>query len=609
MTVEYSGLPAHEKYIFDQTLKTGNLNIFTNYYFRLPNSGTRWTPDDRLGNYRELFRYDVLFGLWKENGKPDSFIVPVDGYDYPINTLWQNEYSDPVFLYPHGYMLLDWSTPIISPATQIALAITGAGTGKTSIVAVAALTYCALYPAFRFQNGAPSTQQANQMIAEMQKWATGTPYEKFIKPSRSKELFLKSPYPKIVIGSPFNPKYESHFLCQTVGQDASSFLGAPQDWINLDEVQLMVGLLGMLPKFATRSRAQRDDGSQYWGKLSMLTNPGPNPELMLVWKRMKKLQRDPDCKVKIYLVRGIDSSINPYTSGKQMAYQNALMDETDRQRWHGGLETVETTNQIISESLISANVDPDLDTRIANGEIPCEKRDGMDMIYFETPPELGNTYLVTGDPGQGNALRMTQNNVPIVTVWDVSNFAKEPINLVYFRMIDGGGKYTPWLDTFRLCMVKYSAVGYYDATNLNSAFEDSGAFEINGALGPGIGLNYQYTTTPVSFGGNNKKWARSIFILLAQANMLRWPTIPALSFQASIYRETGEGVRDLADDILASIFVLPMALRMDGALWFQFTDRFHWDKEDPFALDVPGRPGQILPQRKAGRYSRGYRRR
>ena len=39
---DYSKLPTEERWIIDQTLQTGNLNYFTNFYFRLPNSGTMW---------------------------------------------------------------------------------------------------------------------------------------------------------------------------------------------------------------------------------------------------------------------------------------------------------------------------------------------------------------------------------------------------------------------------------------------------------------------------------------------------------------------------------------------------------------------------------------
>jgi hypothetical protein len=44
-----SNLTPQEKWIIDQTLKTWNLDLFTEYFFRLPISGTRWMPGDSIG--------------------------------------------------------------------------------------------------------------------------------------------------------------------------------------------------------------------------------------------------------------------------------------------------------------------------------------------------------------------------------------------------------------------------------------------------------------------------------------------------------------------------------------------------------------------------------
>jgi hypothetical protein len=133
-------------------------------------------------------------------------------------------------------------------------------------------------------------------------------------------------------------------------------------------------------------------------------------------------------------------------------------------------------------------------------------------------------------------------------------------------MIDGNGSYTPWLEAFRTCMTHYRAQGYYDATNINTAFEDSGIFA-------------GYVTTPVTFAVLNKRWARSTFVYLAQDGMFAWPHIERLWHEAAVYRETGEGHLSLPDDVLASIFVYCLALRIDGGLWDRLAERYHWEEE------------------------------
>ena len=119
-------LTPQEKWIVDQTLKTWNLDLFTEYFFRLPNSGSRWMPGDSLGHYRHLFNYDLLYDGWCEAGRPEeSLLVKTPDYQYNLRVLWDGE--TPNFLLPHGYLFLDWARPMIDRQTDIALVIAGYG--------------------------------------------------------------------------------------------------------------------------------------------------------------------------------------------------------------------------------------------------------------------------------------------------------------------------------------------------------------------------------------------------------------------------------------------------------------------------------------------------
>ena len=98
-TYDYSRLPAEERWILDQTLQTGNLNYFTNFYFRLPNSGTMWMPDDCLGNYRNVFQYEQLHDAWAQNGKPETFTIPADGNTFSFRLIWAPGQANPAALF------------------------------------------------------------------------------------------------------------------------------------------------------------------------------------------------------------------------------------------------------------------------------------------------------------------------------------------------------------------------------------------------------------------------------------------------------------------------------------------------------------------------------
>ncbi len=57
--------------IIQETLRAGDLNIFTKRYMWLPHSGTMWLPgDDAVGHYRSTFRYDLLYDLWNKIDRP-----------------------------------------------------------------------------------------------------------------------------------------------------------------------------------------------------------------------------------------------------------------------------------------------------------------------------------------------------------------------------------------------------------------------------------------------------------------------------------------------------------------------------------------------------------
>ena len=59
--------------IIQETLRTGDLNIFTSRYMWLPHSGTMWLPgDDADGHNRRPFRYDLLYDAWNKIGRPDD---------------------------------------------------------------------------------------------------------------------------------------------------------------------------------------------------------------------------------------------------------------------------------------------------------------------------------------------------------------------------------------------------------------------------------------------------------------------------------------------------------------------------------------------------------
>ena len=581
-------LTEYEWWTIRETLRTGDLNIFTNYWMRMTNSGTLWMEGDAIGHYRHLFEFEMLYDAWSKAGKPDQALsVQTADYGYDLRILWDAD--RPQFLLPHGYLMLEWAVPLIHRDVNIALAITATGTGKTSQIAVAALTYCVLYPGFHFLNVAPTEEQASTMTVELEKWISGTPYsEKFVQLTRSGQLYIAKPSPTAFIRSPLDPKYLSRFICRTIGRDANAILGSSQDWTNIDEVQLVSGIDAALPKLMTRSRATRANGLPRWSKLTMLTNPGPSAELSEIKRRIKALQEDPESKVKAVYLDGIDGRVNPYNTKSQRHFHEALMDQSDIDRWLKGDVNQHDFTRILPERLFEKCRDYQLDEELRKqGKHNPVKREGLGIIRYEIPPDRDRFYMVVGDPGQGNPTKRDLNNIPIVAVLDITNFLVEPSKLVAFAMLDGMGSYDVWIEQFKTWMLAYHATGYYDDTNTQGAFEAAGAFKRgywNQKTGE-VDL-YDYETRPLTFAALNKRWARTIFVNLAGDGMFRWPYLESLWYQAAKYIEWGEGIRDIPDDIIAALFIYCLALRTDNGLWEKYAARYYQDYQSKKADEI-----------------------
>jgi hypothetical protein len=95
-----------------------------------------------------------------------------------------------------------------------------------------------------------------------------------------------------------------------------------------------------------------------------------------------------------------------------------------------------------------------------------------------------------------------------------------------------------------------------------------------------------------------------------QDGQFAWPHLDTLWYQASVYKETGEGHLSLADDILAAIFVYAMALRIEGALWAKMENHFHWNSAETPEEELPDDEIVQIPRsmaRSLGNHSRRRR--
>lgn len=577
-------LSERETQLFNYVQRTGDWDSFTERYFRLPLSGTWFTPEDRVP------QYEAMYEMWRNLGQPEErFEAHIEGKPIELRLSWDPYYGGyPMFLLPHGFRTMPWMREFLDLHITKAIAVTGTGSGKTCGVAIRALTYCALFPGFRFLNVAPGQVQADLALGEVTKWASNTEFRKFIKEGRgTNPLWVEKPYPTITVE--VVEGYPSTFICQTVKKDATAVLGGERDWINADEAQLLEGIEESQDILATRMRGTRGTGVPRSTKLTWITNPGHNPELMSLMEQYQSLSDKGD--ESMLVLENVDTKDNIYLTKRQMKEQSKVMNARAIDRWHGGQMSAVLQNAEIGEDLLENCFDPELDEW---AQRHGKYIDGWGLMEYARPYRPGHIYVAVGDTGKSSITSMNAMNIPCVMVFDVTDFLVKPMELAAFWWFDGGGTYKTFVRKLLNAMMRYQAAGYYDATNVQTAFED---------------LDERFSmmpTTPIFFSGTSgpKRWAVAIAVQLMSEAQFRWPRIKAFWHQARIFEYAS---RKKADDIIATLLVFALALRTEGTLWSRFVDVYNLDEEE-FSdedLDLPGlEDSEDLWVEEMGRYDR-----
>lgn len=551
---------AEEERLFKEVIRTKNWDLFTEYYFRLPYSGTWFTPEDNP------VRFSSMYKFWRGFGEPDDkFIASIDGEDTELQVVWDPYYGGyPIFLLKHGFRTLDWMKEFLDPGITKAVATTGTGSGKTAGVGIFALMCCALFPGFRFLNVAPTQTQAGLILGEIEKWAGNSEFAKFIQRSRgANELWKEKDYPTITVVSPVNPNFPSTFICQTSGQDARNIIGGERDWINVDEAQLMFYISTAENILVTRMRGTRSTGIPRWTKLTWITNPGPNAELVALIESYQELVDAGDDSVLV--LRDIDSSVNIYITKRQLHEQAKTMSQRERDRWMGGQMSAVYDDAMFPEEDLERCRSDALDEEM---EKVGKFHDELGLMEYELPYEPGHDYVVVGDVGKSPLVTFSSMNAPALMVFDLSSFLERPVRLVAFFWLDGQNTYSTFIDKMRYLLLKYRCRAYYDAGNVQSAFEDLGGFQ-----------DIPFTQ-PIVFSGSAsvKKHAITVASILMQNGLFEWPYIKGLWYQARVYNPSS---RKIPDDIMTCLLVFARILSLEGTLWSRFTEFFQWDRETP----------------------------
>jgi len=413
-----------------------------------------------------------------------------------------------------------------------------------------ALSLAALIPGFDFLNVAPTASQAQDMLDELEKWTTGSEFERFIVKPVSGRLFKLKPFPILTVQVGDAPR--STLGCMTLGIHGNWILGKDKDWLNVDEAGLVQGIGEAIPRLVTRLRGVRRTGRPRWAAMSFITNPHLNPSFDRLRKRAEAKAGEEDS---LYFTAHPVTSDNTAITARQLRLQCELLDPADQGRWLRGERTSIDIEGELPPVLIENCHNPGLDAIMEEAVIrgqpdtTFEKRDGIGIVHWQLPYDPDRAYIAVGDPGMAAPRKMNINNVPVVLVFDITEYPAKPATLRAFHWIDGGGTYGPWKSCMQEMMVTYKCLGCYDGTGTQASFAQSEDFQ-------------GFDLWPISLGGGVKVLAKTFFKLMCGDGFYAWPYLEGLWYQASVYREFGPGVKKIPDDIISTMFVLSYFLRL-----------------------------------------------
>lgn len=447
-------------------VETGGMATFTTHYFSPIGGEPRW----------DLVWYDMESA--RANGpfsEEWDLRVPPDEWELDLKL---NEFVP--------WVPLSWQMQLAHDSRPEATVIAGFGSGKT-IGAGAILTYyCCMLPGFRAMDVAPVSWQSKQMYDAIRQELVD--YDnRHTNPRYGANLVVKMierPYPKIVF---YNGSTIEFMSADENGRKILSWNGdvavideagkLAQAGVDLDELIMNLGsrLRGVS---GTRERMSR---------LIVLSNADYDPAL---WQRYDYAETFPEN----YLSIKVKTSDNPFVTKKQLEdFKRRMPDDEKRKQFMDAERPLPKGKEFTPELIVRSqdeSLDEYMQSMLENEtpgfEVLSTPRAGI--VRWVTPPSNFDSYVMIGDPGQGNP---PARNSPVIAVFKVTGFPKIPATLAAFSWIYANGSYWPFLNQFEEWFKSYHPIySAFDSTGSQKAFNEL-AFSQAGVLAEGLNVQGQ----------------------------------------------------------------------------------------------------------------------
>jgi hypothetical protein len=311
------------------------------------------------------------------------------------------------------------------------------------------------------------------------------------------------------------------------------------------------------------------------GRFSMTSNSWDNIDM---WARFDMAELDP----KIYLSLQLKTQDNKSLDDRQLEDMKRRVTDGDYDRWLEGGRPAPIGTEFSARAIEAAKIDW-LDQimdylRQSDGKRVCPKchivtelehcpecnLDLMEIlpvhsdIYYSEAPRAGivewalpyddkRTYIIVGDPGQGNA---PKRNAPVITVWDVTEFEQKDgmATLRAFWWGFGNGKYEPFIEKYLHYKYRYACLAAtFDNTGTQQSFDTM------------FNLLEEEFVMGTALSGPNKNHALVSLKLLLERQKIGWAgQIKGVGQQLGSYRLPDTKI---AQDIVSTMMILSLWLR------------------------------------------------
>ena len=491
-----------------------NPNIFTDWYLRGPNTGTWYSPEDT--DSRKIKRYEELFSLWNDLGKPKGRF---EHEDQTYRVIFKMLDRRPYFHHWHGFRFDPWQLDLFMAKQDTHFLAGGFGAGKTIAVEVGMGIRAAKLPGYRGFCLAPYSEQAKEVYKKFNQIIAGTLYEKrFLIKKHLK------PYPELMIGNDYVGENGISFYA--IMDDSEKVLNLEGDEAMVDQSEQLNNLPDHRRAISSRLRGYYQ-GRERLGITTWIGNPYDNPEF---WDLFDVAEAEPEH----YYSYTASTYDNEHLSEQQVGRfeRDVGEDEQSKNVFLKGQRPIGAGKQFQGAAVENCRkvwLDDMMKRGLEEHQPGFVKLDSpkIGIHKWELPPVENATYLVIADAGTKNP---PHRDSGVVGVWDISNFPTKPATLQAFTWVFGNGSPEGWMKQFHDYVLTYRAVTRcaFDATNWGSGY-DSWLQIFSGLM-----------AEPLRLGGETKfKYINGTKVMLMQAK-LEYPSIPAITNQLAGY--------DLPDD-------------------------------------------------------------